>query len=305
MRYYFLLRVKLLERQLIHFGVNPIVACAAILIGFILFSFYIFAKAPYPSYMYAGIAAAVVGTLGTKNRNNFLKIIFSSQEFRFIRILENALLVLPFIIFLFFKTEFILAGILFVVTSIMAILSFNSNFNFVIPTPFYKTPFEFLVGFRKSIIVIMALYYLIFMAMQYDNFGLAVFSLIILFFTFMGFYFNPEDVFYVWIFSSNPKQFILGKIKTAVLNVLLLTLPIVLCLIFFFLEHKLIILLIELAGIILVITCLLSKYAQFPLSVSPTKLIALVFSAWFPPLIIGFAIVFYIQSNKRLKTILA
>ncbi len=294
-----------MARQLIDFGVNPVLAGMGILAGFVVFSLYIFAKAPYPSYMFAGIAIIVVSMLGTKDKNTFLNIIFKVQEFRLMRILENALLVLPFIIFLFFKAEFILAALLFVVTCIMALLSFNSNFNFVIPTPFFKTPFEFLVGFRKSIIVIMALYYLIFMAIQYDNFGLAVFSFIMLFFTFIGFYVNPEDIFYVWIFSCSPKQFILGKIKTAVLHTLLLTLPIVLCLIFFFQEHKLIILLIELAGIILVITSLLSKYAQFPFSISPTKLMALVFSAWFPPLIIGFAIVFYIQSNKRLKTILA
>lgn len=287
------------------FGVNPIIASMGFLAGFVVFSLYIFAKAPFPSYMFAGIAIIVVSMLGTKDKNTFLNIIFKVQEFRLMRILENALLVLPFIIFLFFKSEFFLAALLLVVTSIMALLSFNSNVNFVIPTPFFKTPFEFLGGFRKSIIVIMAFYYLIFIAIHYDNFGLAVFSLIMLFFTFMGFYVNPEDVFYVWIFSSKPKQFIWGKIKIAVLHTLLLTLPIVLSLIFFFQGHKPIILLIELAGIILVITCLLSKYAQFPSSISPTKLMALVFSAWFPPLIIGFAIVFYIQSNKRLKTILA
>ncbi len=294
-----------MERQLNDCGVNPIVACIILIAGFIFYSIYVFSTAPYPHYIYALSAIGIIGTLGTKDRNIFLKIVFNAKVYQIIRILENSLLVLPFVIFLTVKTEFLVAVALFIIVGIMALINYNRNIDIVIPAVFFKTPFEFIIGFRKSLLVIIACYFIIFMAIRYDNFGLAVFAMLILLFTCTSFYFIPENVFYVWIFNSSPKQFLLQKMKIAFLHTLILSLPVLMCIGFFFQDKLWVVLLIEIAGVLLIITALLSKYAQFPTAISPAKLLALVFSAWFPPMIIAFAIVFYFQSNRSLKNILA
>ncbi|MBK7030860.1 MAG: hypothetical protein IPH45_17355 [Bacteroidales bacterium] len=52
----------------------------------------------------------------------------------------------------------------------------NSRWNFTIPTPFSKHPFEFAVGFRKTFLAWLFAYFLTIMAISVGNFNLGVFS---------------------------------------------------------------------------------------------------------------------------------
>ncbi|NOU39367.1 MAG: hypothetical protein HOO89_11695 [Ferruginibacter sp.] len=197
-----------------------------------------------------------------------------------------------------------MAFFILIASSTFVFIKSNTNFNFTLPTPFYKNPFEFLVGFRSSFILIVALYMLMIISINVQNFGLGAFALFFLFFIIISFYQKPESVFYVWIYALNSKQFLIKKITIAIMHSFILTLPMLSGLIYFFPHYIAIIIAISLFGNILMITVLLSKYAQFPDALAPSKFLALIFSAWFPPLVIAFAIRFYLQSKKSLHTIL-
>jgi hypothetical protein len=304
MKQYLQLQYKLLLRQFKDFGIEPTLGAILVLISFILFSLSIFVKLPYAPYFYALVPFSFITILAAKNRNDFLKIAYPKNEYIKIRVVENILLIIPFIIFLLFKQCFLVALLLPICTTLFVFIKTNNNFNPVIPTPFYKNPFEFIVGFRKSFFVIVAAYFIAFMAIKVNNVGLGYAVIILLCFVCSSFYSKPEPAFYVWQSSRNPKTFIHQKMALASLHFSLLLLPIVIVFCFRFPSSISNVLLIFFAGLFFVLTSLLSKYASFPQALSPTKAMALMFTAWFPPLLIVFTYVFYFQSIKSLQTIL-
>jgi hypothetical protein len=173
-----------------------------------------------------------------------------------------------------------------------------------LPTPFYKNPFEFTVGFRKTIFIIVAAYFIAFMAIKVSNVGLGYAVIILLSFVCSTFYAKSEPAFYVWQSSRNSKAFIHKKMAIAIIHFCFLVLPIVIPFCFRFPQSISTVLLVFFAGLFFVLTSLLSKYASFPQTLSPTKAMALMFTAWFPPLLIVFCYVFYFQSIKSLQAIL-
>ena len=86
--------------------------------------------------------------LTQKQRSDFLNIVYGDKTKRLIRIVENLIISTPFVVLLLFENQYIAAMMLPVVSTIMALIDFNSR-NFVMPTPFSKHPYEFAVGFRK------------------------------------------------------------------------------------------------------------------------------------------------------------
>jgi hypothetical protein len=304
MKQYLQLQYILLIRQLKDFGVGPLVGAILILISFTLFSFSIFVKLPYPQYFYALVCFGISSLLAAKNRNDFLKIAYTKSEYLKIRVVENVIAAIPFIIFLLFKHCFLVALLLPICAALLVFVKTSSNFNPVLPTPFYEKPFEFLVGFRKSILIIIAAYGIAFMAFKVSNVGLGYAVIILLSFVCASFYTKPEPSFYVWQTSSNAKVFIHKKIGIAVMHFCLLMLPIVIPFCIRFPQSISIIALVFCAGLFFVLTNLLSKYASFPQALSPTKAMVLMFTAWFPPLLIVFTYVFYVQSIKSLQAIL-
>jgi hypothetical protein len=301
---YFQLQYKLIKRKLTDFGVEPTLGFVLMLISFVVFSFYIFTKLPYPQYFYAIIPFSFTTMLAAKNRNDFLSITFTKNEFIKIRMVENLLLVIPFVIFLLIKQSFLLAILLPIAAVLFVFIKTRSNFNPVLPTPFYKNPFEFIVGFRKSILVIVVAYFLAFMAIKVSNFGLGIAAFVLVSFVCTSFYTKPEPSFYVWQSSSNAAKFLHQKMRIAVLHCCILSLPVVIAFCIRFPQNVWIIGLVFIASLVFVLTSLLSKYASFPQALNPSKAMALMFSAWFPPLLLVFAFVFYFQSIKSLHTIL-
>jgi hypothetical protein len=142
------------------------------------------------------------------------------------------------------------------------------------------------------------------MAIKVNNVGLGYAIIILLSFVSSTFYTKPEPSFYVWQSSSNSKVFIHKKMMIAILHFSLLLLPIVIAFCFRFPQSISNISLVFFAGLFFVLTSMLSKYASFPQALSPTKAMALMFTAWFPPLLIVFTYVFYFQSIKSLQSIL-
>ncbi len=79
-----------------------------------------------------------VSKLSEIRRNDFLKICFANRQYRKVRMLENLLITLPFVLFLVYKQHFYLTFILVAITVLMALLNFKATYNIIIPTPFYK-----------------------------------------------------------------------------------------------------------------------------------------------------------------------
>lgn len=304
MWYYFTLQYQMLNRQIADFGIPPFVGYLLTLPAFAGISVLLFLKIDFAVYLYVLIALGLVSKLGVPDRNLFLKICFSTRGYYQVRIAENIAVALPFVVFLLFRLEHLPALLLFSAAMLMAFFKINSSTNFTLPTPFYKNPFEFIAGFRSAFSLVFLAWSLAFMAVAADNFNLGIFALMFVFFVCISFYIQPENEFYVWIFSLGAKSFLFHKIKVALLYSTWLCLPVVIGLGLFYTENLAVVAGFICLGYICLVTVILAKYSAFPEKMNVTQAMLITFSLLFPPFLLAVIPFFYSQSVKRLNDIL-
>lgn len=303
-KHYFTLQLTMLRRQLTDFGINPILGCIIIVIGFLGFSVFLFNKSEYAKYLYILVSLSLMFNYSKIDRNDFLKFIFSEVNYFKIRVLENLLVATPFIIFLCFKKEIYSMFLLIILSIFITLFNSKRSFTLVLPTPFYRRPFEFIAGFRNSIIAIFFAYFITAMAIIYQNLNLGIFSLLFIFLVCLSFYNEPENVFYVWIHKLKVNGFLFDKIKTAIIFSSLITMPVVIGLLVFFKTNLLLILGVQLLGYGYLLTVILAKYSTFPQKMNLPQALLLALSITMPPILLGLVPFFYLQSQKKLKEIL-
>jgi hypothetical protein len=291
-------------RHLRDAGLPPAVGYALLVLVFVGCSLYLFQKTEFAEPLYLLSALALIGQLSETRRNDFLKICFRDDMLKRIRIAENVLTVLPFLLFLAYKQLFYAVLVLFLVTVLLALVQFRTVLYFTIPTPFYKKPFEFLVGFRNTFYLIAAAYALTGIAVSVGNFNLGIFAMLFVFAIALTYYGNPEAEYFVWIHNNNAGQFLLNKIKTALWYALWLALPVALTIGIFFPENMAFIALFMGIGMAFLACMIAAKYAAYPYSINIAQAVLLSFNVWFPPLLLVFIPYFFFKSQKRLRYLL-
>lgn len=179
---YFNLQFILLKRQLIDFGLQPWLGFFIVLITFYGFSIYLFTNTTLAIYIYPIVAIGLVFKHNEIKKNNFLKFTFTTSFYYKIRLLENLITIAPFILLLFIYKALYSALILILISVFLIFFNNGKQISLTIPTPFYKKPFEFIVGYRSWILVFVFSYFLTAMSVIYQNFNLGIFSLILAFF---------------------------------------------------------------------------------------------------------------------------
>lgn len=294
----------MMNRSLRDFGLNPVIGYLLSVVGFAGLSVYLFDKTTLAEYLYILVAISFIYALSQTRRNDFLKLCFSIKIYYLIRFTENLILAMPFFIVLILEYCFLSAVSLMLVSGVLVFFDVENKFRFSLPTPFYKRPFEFVVGFRNAFNVFFFAYFLTFMAVSVGNFNLGIFALILVFLICFTFYTNPENEFYVWIFSLSPQRFLFQKMKIAILFATMLILPVIASLSLAFPENTSTVFAFLGLGYLFLLTVILAKYSAFPDRMNLPQGFLLAFSLWFPPLLLGVIPYFYLQSVKRLKEIL-
>ena len=288
-------------------GSRPIVGyllALCILLAFVGASILLlYSELTYAPYLYALASLFFTLKLSEIRRNDFLKFCFGNKQYRKVRILENLIVALPFVAFLAYKQHFYLTIILVALTILTALLSFKATYNFTIPTPFYKKPFEFTVSFRNSFFMFFIAYGLAIIAVTVDNFNLGIFALAVIFLTILGYYLKPENEYFVWSYSCTPAKFLVAKIKTALWFSFCLCLPVLILLSIFYFEDIGILLVFTLLGFLYLSTLILAKYSAYPEEIGIKQ--AVVFAiGLFPPMLLAVIPFFANQSVNKLKAFL-
>ncbi len=211
---YFHLQFKMSSRKLTEFGLPPFLAYTLVPLCFLGLSIYIFSKSEFAEYFYILAAFGLLTKLTDKKRNEFLRSCFSKKNYTKLRLLENLIVIIPFTLFLIYQKSIILIPILLALATILAFINFNSNLNFTIPTPFYKKPFEFTVGFRGTFFIFPIAYLLTYISISVGNFNLGIFSLLLVFLVALSYYSKLEHEYFIWSFNLSPTDFLMEKIKT-------------------------------------------------------------------------------------------
>jgi hypothetical protein len=170
----------------------------------------------------------------------------------------------------------------------------------VIPTPFFKYPFEFTVGFRRSFPVILMAYYSLYISLHSGNFYIGLAGIVMIGIVCTFFHSKLEDMFYVWIYAFSPKQFIWHKLKIATFSTMALCLPIVLTLAITHPGKIHLILAAQVLALLYVSNGVLGKYASVPYEISLLNGLLLTFSIMFPPLLLGTLPFFYLHAIEEL-----
>lgn len=304
MKFHFFLQFRLLNRKLRDSGVRPLVGYLFTLLLFVALAEYAFYRTELAHYLLSAAALLVLIRTAQTDRNEFLLIAYGTSAFRKIRVLENFVISIPFLVELFCHKYFLTAAILLAVALLIAPFSFRTRFNFPIPTPFYRKPFEFAVGFRNTYYLLLAAYGLSLVALSVNNVNLALVSMLLLFLISLTYYLKPEEDYVVWSHATKPAAFLFAKLKIASTYGMLLVLPMVLLLLFSYPTFGLRILLFVLIGFAFLWTIVLAKYAAYPNEINVPEGILIAICAPFPPLLLILIPLFYNRSVKNLNTLL-
>jgi hypothetical protein len=304
MKEYFHLQYLRTNRTLRDAGLHPLLAYMVGLVAFVLISEYVFQKTEFAKYLVVLTCLSLLIKGSEKRRTDFLRSVFGDRIKRNIRILENLIVSLPFGAFLFYKNAFPEATLLLVAAIILAVFSFQTNFNFPIPTPFSKRPFEFLVGFRKTFFIYPIAYALTVIAINVDNQNLGIFSMMLIFLTSLTYFAKPEHEYYVWIHADTPRSFLKNKLFTATQYVFLPVAPILICLLIYYPNELGLTLVFFLIGLLFLWAVILAKYSAYPGEMNLPEGMLLAFSLYFPPILIAILPFFYYKSVNKLKPLL-
>ena len=304
MKQYFKLQYRMINRHLTEFGLPPLAGYVLMAMAFAGLSLYLFSKTEFAGYIYILAALAFPLKLCETVRNDFLKACFPDHSYYKVRIIENILVTIPFLAFLLYKMVLVPPAIIMILTILLAFLKIKNQLNITIPTPFYRKPFEFIVGFRNTFYLLLGAWFLAFMAITVGNFNLGIFSLILIFLISISFYSNPENEFFVWIYSLTPGEFLISKIKTALVFSTFLSVPVTIVLCIFFHSGIFVILSFQMLGYIYLTTMVLAKYSVFPNRMNLPQIAIIALSAGFPPLLLGIVPFFCVKAINRVKMLL-
>lgn len=304
MQYYFAIQHKRLQRWLTDLGMNPYVGYITGFLVFVLLSTFLFYKTVHASWIYVLIAVFTIFNLNESARNMWLKSIFSSHDYPLIRIIENCLTALPFCVYLLCHLKILQATITFLLAVVITFIPSYKFWHKIMSTPFRRLPFEFIIGFRKSFWLIAIVYFLVFKAIQVDNYNLGLVGMVLIFFIAMFYYQKPEPEYFVWIFTVGTNKFLKSKLLTCIVCLSILSFGAVIALLIAFSEYWLSTTVVYLAAYILPSSMIVAKYATYPYEMNIPQGILYAISLMFPPLLLFTLWIFYKQSRRRLDPIL-
>jgi len=304
MKEYFELQYRMINRRFKDAGIEPLLAYLILTVGFVALSIYLFHKTEFAQYVYMLFALTLIGNLSESRRTEFLKVCFGTIKLKKIRVTENLVCLLPFLIFLLSKRFFVSALLLCVLTTIFALVSFRATIHSTLWTPFSKGPFEFTSGYRNTFYLLFLAYTLTVIAVYVNNFNLGLFSMIIVILSTLSYYTKPENEYYVWIYNVNAKKFLINKIKLALLFSTSLALPIAIILAVFFDGNIGLLLLFFIVGWAFLISVIVTKYSAYPNEMNITQGILLALCIWFPPILVVLIPYLFKKAENRLSSLL-
>ncbi len=304
MKFYFKLQYTRLLRWLNKIGLNPIIGLVLVLALFCIISGLLFSKSEYANWIYSATMISVVIKLSASKRNNELRKTFAHKEYQLLRLVENSMVALPFLIYYLYQKEFLPLLLGIIVTLALSLFTSNYQLNKTIPTPFKSYPFEFIIGFRKAFWIIAIAYFLVIKAIEVGNYNLSLFGFLLIFFISIFNYQSPESKYVVWIHTSRTKAFLLSKLRTSIICVSILAVPALVAILFAFSQNWIITVAVYLFGYILIGTMILAKYSAFPQEMNVPQIILLAIGILFPPMLPIAIWIFYSQAIKRLNPIL-
>ncbi len=285
-RFYFKLKWQILQRHIT--DADAPLPIGVLLMGglFYALSNLLFKSTPLAHQIYVVLGFGLMLTNNHPLKLGFIKATCNKTDFLKIRLFENLLYGLPFMIFILFYSFNILYVLYLFWAAILSTYSTHvPQSNTVFPTPF-KKPYEFIIGVRKGYLFVVAVYIVFVMGLLNDNYNLMLASIFGIFLICMFFYQTPEHEYYIWNYALTVKSFLTHKIKIAITQSSMLILPLCLITFIFYPLKTHFTMLVVILGYLYIIMAILSKYAIFPNTFSIQQIFMFFFVFYIPPIIV-------------------
>lgn len=303
MKSYFNLQFKIICRSMKDFGLPWLLIFPAILLVYTAL-FYLLQLHPYwAAYLIFLLNFQALFSLAEYNRNDFLKLTFNNLDYYLIRMLENLIISLGTVILFILHAKFDLALLLLAIGILFVFVSTNSLWSRTIPTPFKKYPFEFIIGFRKTWLLLLILYVLAYIGLAYGNQNLALFCMFCICICTSLYYQVIEPNLILWNQNRKPVAFLNHKFKRGIFQLSLLLLPILIPLVALFPHDISKALIVWGLGLFLIPFVISLKYAVFPRKVNVAEGVILGLCLMFYPLVLFIIPYYYFKAIQNLKTV--
>lgn len=268
---HFRLQRTLLERQLIAWRLAPWLVYAVAPVLFVGVGMLLLQRSEYFSALIVFVGFSAVRPLSALARNDFFRGLYRGGKYQEIRLVENALVLFPFVLFLLIECILLRslscgagALVLGLVGISGAWWTDRPRFARGLPTPFSARPFEYAVGFRRFWWVLLIAVFLMGQGIYVDNFELSAFALGVVALIGMQIVQEPEPGFYVWIYATPAKDFLHRKLRLTARHQMLLVAPFLLTVLVVFPERWAVALFVVVLGAACQVFGLLMKYSNFP-----------------------------------------
>lgn len=302
--YHFRLQAIRLHRMVRSMGLHPLLNYSLFLAMFVGASATLFTRDSRFPIAYSLIALLLLSMQSKPAYNDWLNQLYSRGDFCRIRLLENLLIAIPFILALVISQHIYFGMGLLLAAALMAINTKRRSWNIVLPTPFYRHPFEFTAGFRFSAILVLSGYYLVYISVYHANIGIGIFVIYSLGVLAALYHSYPEDPQYVWNFSCTAAKFLRYKLLTAWGYTLLLMLPALLALSLAYPNQIARLMGVCALGLAVATAGVLSKYTTFPHELSLKEGLPFGAALVFPPLLLFVLPYFYLRAHRQLGELL-
>ncbi|WP_306641117.1 hypothetical protein [Sanyastnella coralliicola] len=301
MKVYFSLLFKISTRAIRQVGLHPVLGALLAVAAFTTLTMVLYAQTAWAGLFMVLFGVYFQSLLMSTQRTEFLELHFGKRQRQRIRLLENSLVGLPFLIVLLASAEWLLCLLFVAVTCVTSFFSFQQVYVRSIPTPFGKSPYEFVVGFRRIWWVLMVAGVLLAIGIGVDNPNLAVSSVVAIQLAIASFYSTPEPDFFVWNSNRSWSAFLKWKLGVMLKNTSLLIAPFSLVFLLVYPENWWVWGIICAVGILLIALVVLAKYAAFPYAISLPHAVIIALCVSFPPLIPLAAAFLSANARKSLK----
>ncbi len=282
---------------------NPVLGVVLFSIAFILFSFMLFYKMEISAYVYTGIAVVSIFSINSSQRLGFLKEICGHTLWK-IRLLENIAVAIPFCLFLLYQTAYVFSLVIFLFSIILAFTPIMRQHSVRLPTPYFHRPFEFIIGFRKYLLLVLFSLFLMLMAYKSDNMNLGLFSIVIHFGIILSYLGFLEPSNYITIYNKSSKGFLIEKIKTTILYTSVSIFPTAVIQLITFPTSAIPLLFIILIGLLILIYFLICKYSNYPDVMSLPHTILFITSIFLPILLFYTVPLYWKKSRQKINHLL-
>lgn len=304
MDYHFELLLTRLKRWFDYIGIHPIVGAVIVSLLFIVGAQLLFYRTSYAPYLLVALGMSIILKLSDTRRNEMMHLLYGKAKSSQIRAYENLIVASPFVLYLLYEAQWSMALVMLVFSVVSALIRFKQGISWAIPTPYRRLVYEYTIGFRKNLWLIILFYFVFGQSIAVQNFNLSMVCLIALSLLGMSFLMKVEPHYYIWIYTKSVRSFLLHKLRISLIAVSILILPVLAIMLYTYTDQWLLILIAYLVGLGYQVFGILTKYSSYPQELSLLKAIVFVISLLCPPLMAILSIIYYRQAQHKLIPLL-